>query len=182
MNVLPTRLDGVLVIEPTVYRDARGWFTETWHHARFRDAGLHTHFVQDNAAWSGAGVVRGLHYQWPDPQAKLVSVLHGAVYDVAVDVRPDSPTFRHWVAVELSADSQRQLWIPEGFAHGYAALGEGALVAYRCSAHHVPAHDRAIRWDDPAIGIDWPIADPVLSEKDRTAPFLDRVPRDHLPR
>ena len=181
MKVTPTALAGVLVIEPDVYRDDRGWFSELWNRERYREAGIDVDFVQDNAAWSREGVIRGLHYQWPDPQGKLVAASEGTILDVAVDIRPASPTFRRWVAVELSAENHRQLWIPPGYAHGYAVIGASAVVTYKCTALHNAAHDRAIRWNDPAIGVEWPIADPVLSIKDRSAPLLADVPAEALP-
>jgi dTDP-4-dehydrorhamnose 3,5-epimerase len=182
VKVTRTALEGVLLLEPDVHRDDRGWFSEFWNRAPFRDAtGIDADFVQDNTAWSHAGVLRGLHYQWPDPQGKLVAVLQGAVLDVAVDIRRGSPTFGRWVAVELSAANGRQLWIPEGFAHGYAVPDDGALVHYKCTASYVAAHDRVIRWDDPAIAIDWPLTDPILSAKDRAAPRLADVRPEALP-
>lgn len=183
MKVGRTALDGVLILEPDVHRDDRGWFAELWHRARLAaEAGIDVDFVQDNGAWSKPGVLRGLHYQWPQPQGKLVAVTQGGVLDVAVDIRPASPTFRHWVAVELSAENHRQLWIPEGFAHGYAVLGDrAAFVTYKCTAAFVRENDRAIRWDDPAIGIDWPLGNPVLSARDRGAPLLADVPVAALP-
>ncbi len=182
MKVTATALAGVLVLEPDVHRDERGWFSELWNRERLaREAGIDVDFVQDNAAWSGPRVLRGLHYQWPAPQGKLVSVTRGAVLDVAVDIRPASATFRQWVGVELSDDNRRQLWIPEGFAHGYAVLGAEALVTYKCSAPWVREYDRVIRWDDPSIGIEWPFPDPVLSARDRTAPLLGELQPTDLP-
>ena len=181
MKVVETELPGVLIIEPPVHRDERGFFLETWHEARYGEEARLPRFVQDNLAGSRRDVLRGLHYQWPQPQAKLVSAPHGTILDVAVDIRRGSPTFRNWVAVELSEENRRQLYIPEGFAHGYVALTDGALCAYKCSRPYAPHYDRAIRWDDPDIGIDWPIAEPILSGKDAAAPRLADLPEDELP-
>ena len=180
MNVNATELPGVLLLEPKVHQDERGFFTEVWHAHRYAELGL-PQFCQDNVAGSGRNVLRGLHYQWPRPQAKLMFVITGAVLDVAVDIRRGSPTFGRSVAVELSEANRRQLFIPEGFAHGYAVLGDRAVVSYKCSDVHVEGNDRVIRWDDPALGIPWPVANPVLSARDRGAPALADVPPDHLP-
>lgn len=175
MKVVETALPGVLILEPPVYADDRGFFTELYHQQRYAEAGVPP-FVQDNLAGSRAGVLRGLHYQWPDPQGKLVFALQGRILDVAVDIRRASPTYRQWVGVELSEGNRRQLWVPEGFAHGYLVLSDHALVAYKCTALYRREADRAIRWDDPAIGVEWGTSDPILSEKDRTAPLLQDVP------
>ena len=139
-------------------------------------------FVQSNISRSGSGVLRGLHYQYPQPQGKLVSVLEGSIFDVAVDIRTDSPTFRQWAGVELSADNGRQLYVPEGFAHGFCVLGAGALMSYLCTAEYAADFDAAIAWDDPDIGVDWPIEAPDMSPKDLAAPRLKEVPREDLPR
>lgn len=182
MNVVPTRLDGVLVVEPDVFTDERGFFTESYHAERYtREAGL-PRFVQDNLAGSRRGVLRGLHYQWPRPQGKLVSVLRGAILDVCVDIRPDSPTFRAWLSFELSDDNRRQLYVPEGFAHGYATLTDDVLCLYKCTDVYVPENDRVVRWDDPELGIEWPLDQPVLSAKDAGAPLLAELPERALPR
>ena len=180
MKISRTDLDGVLVLEPAVYRDDRGFFTELYHEPRYREAGLPP-FVQDNLAGSGRKVLRGLHYQWPRPQGKLIHAAAGAVLDVAVDIRVGSPSFGRWVGVELSEENRRQLYIPPGFAHGYVVLGASALVAYKCTDVHVPENDRVIRWDDPTIGVDWPLADPVISDKDRNAPLLADIRPEELP-
>lgn len=137
--------------------------------------------MQSNVSTSARGVLRGLHYQWPRPQGKLVSVLEGEVYDVAVDIRSGSPHFGHWTAVLLSAENRRQVWIPEGFAHGFAVLSEKALFSYLCTDVYVREADAGVRWNDAEIGIDWPISDPLLSAKDASAPFLSEVPVDRLP-
>jgi dTDP-4-dehydrorhamnose 3,5-epimerase len=181
MEVIETSLPGVLLIRPRVFRDGRGTFQETWHGERYHEAGITASFVQDNAAASGRGVLRGLHYQFPEPQGKLVMVLHGSVLDVVVDIRRDSPTFGCWLGEELSAETGHQLWIPEGFAHGYLALSETAIFSYKCTRPYNPAGDAAIRYDDPDIGIDWGIADPILSPRDLAAPLLRDIPPERLP-
>lgn len=181
MKIIETNLPGCVVIEPAVFGDDRGFFYETWNAERFGQHGLPTRFVQSNVSSSTRGVLRGLHYQWPNPQGKLVSVLEGEVYDVAVDIRRGSPHFGRWTAVVLSAENKRQFWIPEGFAHGFAVLSERAIFSYLCTAGYDKASDAGIRWDDAHIGIDWPLREPVLSDKDARAPFLDDVAPDRLP-
>lgn len=182
MHVLQTALPDVLLLKPRVLRDDRGSFLETWHRQRYAEAGIEATFVQDNAAVSRGGVIRGLHFQYPDPQGKLVMVLQGTVYDVAVDIRRGSATFGQWTGHTLSEENGHQLWIPEGFAHGYAVLSETAVFAYKCTREYRADADAAIRFDDPAIGIDWMIEQPVLSEKDRSAPLLADLPDSRLPR
>ncbi len=182
MKLIETSLPGCVVIEPAVFGDARGFFMETWNAARFGEhAGLPTQFVQSNVSSSSMGVLRGLHYQWPNPQGKLVSVLEGEVFDVAVDIRRGSPHFGRWAAVVLSEANKRQFWIPEGFAHGFAVLSERAVFSYMCTAVYDKAADAGVRWDDPAIGVDWPVAEPLLSDKDTRAPLLAEVADDRLP-
>ena len=181
MRIIETSLLGCLVLEPAVFGDERGVFFETWNAERFGQHGLPTKFVQSNVSTSVKGVLRGLHYQWPRPQGKLVSVLEGEVYDVAVDIRRGSPTFGRWEAAILSANNYRQFWIPEGFAHGFAVLSERAVFSYLCTDVYVREADAGVRWNDAAIGIDWPIGDPVLSAKDANAPFLDEVAPERLP-
>ncbi|KRG68047.1 dTDP-4-dehydrorhamnose 3,5-epimerase [Pseudoxanthomonas dokdonensis] len=181
MKVMETGLTGCLVIEPAVFGDERGFFMETWNAARYGEQGLPTSFVQSNVSSSAKGVLRGLHYQWPNPQGKLVSVLEGEVYDVAVDIRRGSPHFGQWAAVVLSADNKRQFWIPEGFAHGFAVLSERAVFSYLCTAQYDKDADANVRWDDPAIAIDWPVSAPSLSAKDAAAPLLQDVPAARLP-
>lgn len=181
MKVSATALPGVLLLEPDVYRDARGWFAETWRAERHAAHGLPERLVQDNLVASGARVLRGLHLQHPEGQGKLVQALVGAIFDVAVDLRRGSPTFGRWVGERLDAQSLRQLWIPPGFAHGYQVLGEQALVAYKCSAAYRPEHELAVRYDDPQIGVRWPVADPVLSAKDLAAPLLSALDPARLP-
>ena len=170
-----------MVIEPAVFGDGRGYFFEAWNADRYGEHGLPARFVQSNISSSARGVLRGLHYQWPNPQGKLVSVLEGEVYDVAVDIRRGSPHFGRWAAVVLSAENKRQLWIPEGFAHGFVVLSERAIFSYLCTAQYDKAADAGVRWNDAAIGIDWPISEPLLSDKDAKAPFLSDVAADRLP-
>ena len=181
MKVIETRLPGCVVIEPAVFGDERGFFFETWNAARFGEHGLPTKFVQSNVSSSSRGVLRGLHYQWPNPQGKLVSVLEGEVYDVAVDIRRGSPSFGQWEAVMLSAENKRQFWIPEGFAHGFVVVSERAVFSYLCTAVYDKIADASVRWDDPAIGVDWPVSDPQLSAKDAVAPLLADIAPDRLP-
>ena len=154
MRVIETSLPGVLILEPRVFKDERGYFYESYNDARFREAGINVSFVQNNVSRSTRGVLRGLHYQWPNPQAKLVGVLEGEVYDVAVDIRSGSPTFGQWAGIILSAENHRQLWIPEGFAHGFCVLSETATFNYQCSRLYDPLADCAIRWNDADVAID----------------------------
>ncbi|HIF23762.1 MAG TPA: dTDP-4-dehydrorhamnose 3,5-epimerase [Gemmatimonadetes bacterium] len=180
MNVIETKLEGVLILEPRVFEDERGRFLETWNAERYAEAGIPGPFVQDNVSVSKRSVLRGLHFQNPNPQGKLVSVLNGAVYDVAVDLRVDSPTFMRWVGVELSAENGRQMWIPEGFAHGFQALADGTVFSYKCTAPYSPADERSIRWDDPAIEIKWPLDNICVSPKDEASPWLTATGGDSL--
>lgn len=181
MKVIQTSLPGCVVIEPAVFGDARGAFYETYNAERFAEAGLPTSFVQSNVSTSSRGVLRGLHYQWPRPQGKLVTVLEGEVYDVAVDIRRGSPTFGRWEAVILSAENKRQFWIPEGFAHGFAVLSERAVFSYLCTDVYVREADAGIAWNDAQLAVDWPVAEPQLSDKDVRAPLLADVAEDRLP-
>ena len=182
MKAIPfSELPEVLLIEPRVFRDGRGYFLETYHEDRYEQAGIPRLLVQANQSSSVPGVLRGLHYQWPAPQGKLVRVLHGRVWDVAVDIRVDSPTFGVSVSAELSGDNFRQLWIPPGFAHGFAVLGDvPATLAYLCTEAYNPAYDRAVRWDDPDLAVRWPLSSPLLSDKDRGAPLLADLRRANL--
>jgi dTDP-4-dehydrorhamnose 3,5-epimerase len=181
MRVTPTALPDVLVIEPEVHRDARGLFVETYQADRYYAAGITAAFVQDNQSRSMARSLRGLHAQvGPRAQGKLVRVLAGTIYDVAVDVRRASPTFRRWVGVRLTAESFTQMYLPPGFLHGFCVLSAEADVAYKCTAPWDAAAEISVRWNDPDLGIEWPIADPVLSERDAGAPLLREV-IDHLP-
>ncbi len=182
MKVIKTQLTDCVVIEPNVHGDARGFFYESFHQAKFAEHGLHLNFVQTNVSRSARSVLRGLHYQYPHPQGKLVNVLEGEVYDVAVDIRVGSPGFGQWAAVVLSAENKRQFWIPEGFAHGFAVLSDHATFCYQCTALYDRETDAGIRWNDGAIGVDWPISAPLLSDKDKNAPFLADIPPERLPK
>ncbi len=178
MNVIKTPLPGVLILEPRVFGDARGYFFESWQEENYRQAGIDCHFVQDNESKSSFGVLRGLHWQaMPYTQAKLVRVVQGAVLDVAVDIRKDSPTFGQHVAVELSGENKRQLFIPRGFAHGFAVLSQEAIFAYKCDNLYHPASERGMRFDDPALAIDWKVSPKEwnLSEKDQKHPPLNQI-------
>jgi len=174
MKVIPTALPEVLIMEPKVFGDARGFFTESFNQRAFEEAtGLERAFVQDNHSRSRYGVLRGIHYQLEKPQGKLVRVTQGRVFDVAVDLRRHSPRFGHWAGVELSGDNHRQLWVPEGFGHGFLVLSESADFLYKTTDYYHPASERCVRFDDPAIAIDWPeVAEPALSEKDRAGVAL----------
>jgi len=167
MNVVPTALPGVLVIEPRLFEDRRGFFFESYHAGRYAVAGLPERFVQDNHSRSVPGTLRGLHYQLLRPQGKLVRVVRGSVFDVAVDIRRGSPTFSRWVGVELSAANKRQLYIPPGFAHGYCVPREVSEIEYKCTDYYVPEDDRGVAWNDQTIAIEWPVTSPLLSEKDQ---------------
>ena len=178
MNVLPQEIPDVLLLEPTVFRDERGFFLETWHADKFRAAGLDWQFVQDNQSRSVGGTLRGLHYQIVEPQGKLVRVVYGEIFDVAVDLRRSSPTFGRWLGVSLTGERGNQLWIPPGFAHGFYVTSDSADVVYKCTTPYIAAGDRSVLWSDPAIGVRWPIpagAEPLLSAKDATAPSLARA-------
>ncbi len=177
MNILPTALPDVLLLEPRVFGDERGFFFESFNAQRFADlTGIHTHFVQDNHSRSAKGVLRGLHYQIQHAQGKLVRVVSGAVWDVAVDVRRSSPTFGQWVGVTLSAENKRQLWIPAGFAHGFLVLSDSAEFLYKTTDYWSPEHERCLAWNDPELGITWPLEGaPHLSEKDRNGLPLSRA-------
>jgi dTDP-4-dehydrorhamnose 3,5-epimerase len=178
VNIIETALPGVLIIEPRVFGDSRGFFMETWNAAAFAEAELDLTFVQDNHSRSQKGVLRGLHFQNPGPQGKLVRVTHGAVFDVAVDLRAASPTFGQWVGVELSAENKRMFWVPEGFAHGFLTLADDTDFLYKCTAPYAPANEYTLAWDDPAVGIEWPAtgSDPTISEKDACGLALADVP------
>lgn len=181
MNVIETKLPGVLIIEPKVFGDARGYFFETWQKYRYEAIGIKKAFVQDNVSFSARGVLRGLHYQNPQAQGKLVSVLQGEVYDVAVDIRIGSPTFSQWIGATLSGGNHRQLWIPPGFAHGFCVVSETAYFTYKCTDVYAPQAEGGVIWNDPDIGITWPIEDVQLSEKDKKYPRLKDIPADRLP-
>ena len=183
MKVTALAIPDVLLFEPKVFGDERGFFFESFNQQRFNAAtGLDLQFVQDNHSKSAKGVLRGLHYQLPPKaQGKLVRVVAGEVFDVAVDIRRGSPTFGRWEAVVLSAENRRQFWIPEGFAHGFAVLSERAVFSYLCTDVYVKEADAGVRWNDGDIGVDWPISDPLLSPKDNAAPLLADIPGDRLP-
>jgi dTDP-4-dehydrorhamnose 3,5-epimerase len=168
MKALETHLKDARILEPRVFGDDRGFFVETWNARVFRDLGLDLTFVQDNHSRSAAGVLRGLHYQVQNTQGKLVRVTSGAAYDVIVDLRRSSPSFGKWLGVELSADNKRMLWVPPGFAHGFLSLKDGTDFQYKCTDFYTPEHERSLLWNDPALGIDWPLGDlqPQLSAKD----------------
>ena len=165
-----------------MFGDDRGFFMETWNGRRYEEAGLPARFVQDNLSFSARGVLRGLHFQNPNAQGKLVSVLRGEVFDVAVDVRVGSPTYGRWVGAYLSADNKRQLYVPEGFAHGFVVTSEDALFSYKCTDYYDPETERSVLWNDPDIGIEWPLDVPTLSKKDEAALPLREIPEDALPR
>jgi dTDP-4-dehydrorhamnose 3,5-epimerase len=182
MNVEETRLPGVLLIKPDVHGDARGYFLEGWNRRRYAEGGLDRDFVQDNLSLSRQGILRGLHFQNPFPQGKLVQVLRGEVFDVAVDIRVGSPTFGQWYGVTLSEDNHYQLWVPEGFAHGFCVTSDMALFSYKCTDFYNPAAEFSLRWNDPDLAIDWPIQEPTLSAKDQAAIRLKDFAQDILPR
>jgi dTDP-4-dehydrorhamnose 3,5-epimerase len=176
LKATQTSLPGVLLIEPKVFTDARGFFLETYNAARFRDIGIEATFVQDNQSRSARGVLRGLHYQEPKPQGKLVRCTRGSLFDVAVDIRKGSPHRGKWYGVELSEENMRMLWIPPGFAHGFCATSDLADLSYKCTELYDAQSDRSILWNDPDIGIEWPISHPLLSPKDAGAPRLKDAP------
>jgi len=180
-QVTTTSIPEVLIIEPAVFADDRGFFMETYHQAKYTELGIKHTFVQDNFSHSKQGSLRGLHYQLEHAQAKLIQVIRGAIYDVAVDIRRGSATFGKWTAVELSETNKRQVFIPEGFAHGFCVLSEEADVIYKCSDFYAPGDEGGILWSDPALGIDWPVAEPLLSAKDSGYPCLADVPPERLP-
>ena len=178
MKAQPTAIPDVVVLEPKVFGDARGFFLESFNQRAYNQAtGLEVEFVQDNHSRSARDVLRGLHYQLQQPQGKLVRVVHGAVFDVAVDIRKSSPHFGRWVGTELSEDNHRQLWIPPGFAHGFLVLSDSADFLYKTTDYYALEHERAILWNDPSIGIDWPLTtEPLLSTKDKVASLLADAP------
>ena len=183
MRVVPTEIPGVLIIEPEVFADGRGFFMETYHAARYREHGIEGPFVQDNHSRSVAGTLRGLHLQVRRPQGKLVRVIEGEVYDVCVDVRRGSPTFGRWVGVTLTAENVRQCYVPPGFAHGFCVLTPVAQVEYKCTDFYDPGGELGVAWNDPALAISWPVRDPILSARDRDHPTLaelgDKLPEWH---
>jgi dTDP-4-dehydrorhamnose 3,5-epimerase len=181
MKVAPTEIPDVLLIEPAVFGDSRGFFFETYHRNRYREAGIRTDFVQDNLSYSQKNVLRGLHYQLPHPQAKLVYVLEGEVLDVVIDIRRGSPTFGKFISQILSSENKIQLFIPEGFAHGFFVISETALFMYKCSDYYNPSAEKGILFSDPRINIAWPQGHPILSDKDAKFPLLEELSDDDLP-
>ena len=175
LRFVRTEIPGVLVVEPVVHRDPRGFFLETWHAERYREHGIDARFVQDNHSRSARGTLRGLHAQQPRPQGKLLRVVEGEVWDVAVDARLGSPAFGRHVGVVLSAQNFRQVYVPPGVLHGFCVTSEAAQVEYKCTEPYDPRAEFSVRWNDPELAIPWPIAEPLLSEKDRHAPFLSEV-------
>jgi dTDP-4-dehydrorhamnose 3,5-epimerase len=175
MKISPLKIPEVLLIEPDVFGDARGFFMESWHRKKFAEAGLDVEFVQDNHSRSGQGVLRGLHYQLKQPQGKLVRVATGTVFDVAVDIRRGSTTFGQWVGAELSEQNQHQIYVPPGFAHGFCVLSDTADFLYKCTDFYAPEYEHGILWDDPAIGIKWPGRDFRISEKDANNQLLSEM-------
>ena len=182
MNVIKTTLEGVLLFEPTVFTDERGFFLERFHASRYREYGINLPFVQDNHSRSAKGALRGLHFQRRSPQGKLVEVIQGRVFDVVVDVRPGSSTFGQWHGVELCDENHYQLWIPPCFAHGFCVLSEDADLLYKCTAYYDAEDEGGIAWNDPDLNITWPVGDPLLSTKDKQLPFLRTLEEEDLPR
>ena len=180
LSITPTRIPEVLLVEPAIFGDSRGYFFESWHAHKYAQRGLAAQFVQDNQSRSSQGVLRGLHYQLQQPQGKLVSVLAGSVFDVAVDIRRGSPTFGQWVGVELSADNHKQLYVPPGFAHGFCVLSSSADFYYKCTDYYAPQYEHGILWNDRDIGIDWPGDDFAVSDKDSNNLSLAQL-HDKLP-
>ena len=180
MKVTTCDLHGLLIIEPDVFGDNRGYFMESWNRQRYREAGLEFDLVQDNFSLSRRGTLRGLHFQNPLAQGKLVSVLQGEVFDVGVDIRRRSPTFGRWFGMTLSAENKRQFFLPPGFAHGFLVLSEMALFHYKCTDYYSPKDEQGFRWDDPDVGIKWPVESPILSKRDAAAPCLKAIPPEKL--
>lgn len=181
MKVTELEIPGVLLIDPTMFKDQRGFFCETFHERRYAEAGIRESFVQDNISHSVRGTLRGLHFQQPHAQGKLVMAVEGAVFDVVVDIRKGSPTFGKWYGVELSSDNCRQLYVPPGCAHGFCVTSERATFLYKCTDFYFPADERGIAWNDPTLGITWPVPAPILSTKDRAYRTLEKMDADSLP-
>lgn len=180
MKVTQTRIPSVLLIEARIFKDPRGFFMESWHQTRYLESGIPAQFVQDNVSYSSRGVLRGLHFQSPSPQGKLVSVLKGEIFDVAVDLRVGSPHFGQWVGANLSSENNLQLWVPEGFAHGFCVVSETAMVTYKCTSLYAPQYEVSLQWNDPDVGVEWPQIPPSLSTKDEKGIRLRDIPRDKL--
>lgn len=181
MKTLNTSLPGVMIIEPDAFVDSRGFFMETYHQDKYREYGIKPAFVQDNLSYSIRGTLRGLHYQFPHAQAKLVQVITGEIFDVAVDIRRGSPTLSQWIGINLSDENKRQLYIPGGFAHGFYVISETAFVVYKCSDFYAPDSEAGILWCDPELDIDWEVENPLLSDKDSKYPRLGDIPAERLP-
>jgi len=181
IQFIETSLPGVILIEPDVFNDARGFFMETYQFKKYKEGGIDKVFVQDNHSHSQRSTLRGLHYQLHHPQGKLVYVIAGEIYDVAVDIRRGSPTFGQWAATHLSDENKRQIFVPEGFAHGFCIISETADVVYKCTDFYAPGDEYGVYWSDPAIGIEWPVKTPILSKKDSQNPQLKDIPEAHLP-
>jgi len=175
MKIINTKLDGVLIIDPSVYSDKRGFFMETYNRDRYKAEGIAEEFVQDNFSYSVQGTLRGLHYQYPHAQAKLVQVMDGEIYDIAVDIRQGSPSFGQWTGVRLSGENKRQFFIPEGFAHGFEVLSKTVMFTYKCSEFYFPECEKGIIWNDPDIGVEWSMTEPILSDRDKKLPFLKDI-------
>jgi dTDP-4-dehydrorhamnose 3,5-epimerase len=182
MKLITTPLKAVVIVEPDVFEDSRGLFMEVFHQKKYNDLGIDRIFVQDNLSYSIQGTLRGLHYQLNPGQGKLIQVIRGEIIDVAVDIRKGSPMFGQWISVSLSSNNRRQIYIPEGFAHGFCVISENADVMYKCTDFYAPCNERGIVWSDPDIAIDWPVKNPILSPKDRSYPLLRDVSSDNLPR
>jgi len=181
MKVIRTEFEEVLILEPNSFCDKRGFFMETYHRERYEQFGIRTPFVQDNLSYSVKGTLRGLHYQYPHSQAKLIQAIRGEIFDVAVDIRLKSPSFGKWVTIVLSEENKRQLYIPEGFAHGFCVLSDEALVHYKCNNFYSPENERGVLWSDQSLRIAWPVRKPLVSEKDNNYPLLADVPKGKLP-
>jgi dTDP-4-dehydrorhamnose 3,5-epimerase len=180
MQITETEISDVLLLEPKVYKDDRGFFLETYREEHLEKVGINIHFVQDNLSKSQQGTVRGLHYQIEQPQDKLIMVMEGHILDVAVDLRKSSPTFGKYVSRELSSENKHQMFIPKGFAHGFSVLSEEALVYYKCSDYYYPEGEYGLYWNDPSLNIDWRVTDPVISEKDQNQPILSEISKELL--
>lgn len=181
VNIKQLTIPGVFVIEPKCFEDNRGYFMETYHQQKYQKAGINQAFVQDNHSHSSRGVLRGLHYQLKNPQGKLIYAVTGTIFDVAVDIRKGSPTFGQWTGAELSAENKRQIYVPQGFAHGFVVLSESADVIYKCTNLYTPGDEYGVLWSDPEIGIDWPVKNPILSQKDLENPGLKEISKSNLP-
>lgn len=181
MITINTDLPGVFILEPEVHRDERGWLAEVYQRARLEHSGVDAEFVQDNISFSARGTLRGIHFQTPNSQGRMVLAPQGEIFDVAVDLRRGSPRFGRWIGVTLSEENMLELWIPPGFGHGFLVTGKSALVMYKCTSFYAPQAQRAVRFDDPRIGVDWPERPSLISEKDRNAPLLDEIDPMLLP-